>query len=293
LLVLNVAVRPASVLLGSIVILALLASKSAFRNHLFICGCFFLLAGLHRAGESPWLLFWQMSLIYVGACLNKAFDPDWFSGRFMHNWLFTARDNPFYAYLAPRLPDLALARFLSLSAILSEAAMAVLFAVPATRSLAVWLGILFHGSLFVLLRGENFGHFLEDILIVFIGMLSWPPGEIFVSVRAARHKALSRLVGLIDWDRRISVYNTPPQSGWMEVAGDRLTEPITNGEALRYVVRYSAGWYVILFAGYHLILKFVTPPFGFVLVVAIGAVVVTLFAPFHIRDGWKLGRSPT
>ena len=47
-LVFNYRVRGAAVILGVVVILVLLGSKPLFRNHVFIVGCLFLLAGLHR-----------------------------------------------------------------------------------------------------------------------------------------------------------------------------------------------------------------------------------------------------
>lgn len=279
-LLMNVGVRRASMVLGGVLLLVLISSKPVFRNHLFICGCYFLLAGLHRRGETPWLLFAQMSVIYFGAFLNKALDPAWHSGAFMHNWLLTARENPFYEAIYPLLPGLTLARFLSWTAFLSEALMAVLFALPRTRSLAVWMGVLFHGSLFVLLRGENFGHFLEDILIVYVAFLAWPRGRIDVALSGRIGGWWRRLLAMLDWDGRIDFRpQTGPAAGHAELRTNdgRL---FRGAGALRAAVRYSAGFYVVLFAGYHAALRLITPPWGFVVVVLVGGMITAFLVPW-------------
>lgn len=279
LLLMNVGVRRVSVVLGVVLLTVLISSKPAFRNHIFICGCYFLLAGLHRRGETPWLLFAQMSVIYFGAFLNKALDPAWHSGAFMHNWLLTARENPFYEALYPGLPGLTLARVLSWAAFLSEALMAVLFALPRTRSLAVWMGVAFHGSLFILLRGENFGHFLEDILIIYLVFLAWPRGRMRLSFSSGSGGRWSRLLAMLDWDRRI---DTGSLSEGSYQAVELLTADgrrYANVDALRAALKYSSGFYILLFAGYHAALRLITPPWGFVVVVLVGGAVAAFLAP--------------
>ena len=72
----NVRVRAMVILLGVCVLLFLLASKPAFRNHIFICGCIFLLCGLTKKDQYPWLLIFQFSLVYFAAALNKIWQAD-------------------------------------------------------------------------------------------------------------------------------------------------------------------------------------------------------------------------
>ena len=289
-LLFNIAVRPAALTLGLVIIFALLGSKSMFRNHLFICGCLFFLSSLHKNDEQPWLLYLQMSLLYFGAGLNKMFEADWHTGQFMHSWLVNERENPIYEAIYSFLPDMSLAIFMSWSAIALELTLAALFVFSRTRSVGVWLAVLFHGWLFVFLIGENFGHFLEDILISFIAFLVWPRGEIVVAVRKEGSQWLTRFVRLVDWDGRIKIVRSLNEpSNWLSirVAGrtdeNRIRKKRRNIDALRYIIRYSAGWYVILFAGYHVALRFITPPVGFVVVVLTGFAIILFFAPMRFQ----------
>ena len=98
-LMFNIKVRHMAVILGLCVLFLLLASKPLFRNHIFICACTFLLAGLSEKDKDPWLLYIQLSLVYLGAVLNKVWQWDWWSGQFMHNWLLNARGNDFYEFV--------------------------------------------------------------------------------------------------------------------------------------------------------------------------------------------------
>jgi hypothetical protein len=294
-LLLNIAVRRASLLLGIVIVLTLFASKPVFRNHLFIAGCLFFLAGLHKKDENPWMLYLQFSIIYFGASLNKALDPDWHTGQFMHTWLLDRRANPFYATLAPMLPPHTLAMFLSWFAIVSEAAAAILFAIGRTRVFAVWLTLLFHWTLFVLLRGATFGHFLEDILIALILFLAWPRGEIVATMRAGIEPRLGLLIRSLDWDGRIRVERQPEAStdldSWLliEVSGlpDQAgqSEQRRNGEALQYLIRYSTGLYACVFVLYHLMKALIPPPLGFALIVSTGAMIMLFFVPTR---WWRL-----
>jgi len=282
LLLLNARVRVVSAVLGLVIIFFLLGSKPAFRNHLFICGCIFFLSALHKADERPWLIYLQMSVVYLGAGLNKLLDTDWHSGAFMHNWLFNARANPFYIAAEGWLPDMSLAILMSYVAIAIELTLAGLFLLNRTRSLAVWLAILFHWGLFILLRGENFGHFLEDILIVFIGFLSWPQLktiDVKVNSRAPVWVRFSRVANWLNWDRqfRFRVVD-PAHVPGLSIHTDQVS--LTGSGAARYIVRYVPGWYVFLFLLYTVLLWAVTPPFGFVLVVLIGTLIVAALFPF-------------
>ena len=73
----NVRVRTAALILGGTIILTIVASKPVYRNHIFIVGCLLLLAGLQRRDEEAWLIQIQFGVMYFGAFLNKAWDPDW------------------------------------------------------------------------------------------------------------------------------------------------------------------------------------------------------------------------
>lgn len=243
------------------------------------------------------MLYLQFSVIYFGAFLNKALDPDWHTGQFMHTWLLHRRVNPFYTTVSPLLPQYALALFLSWFAIISEAMLSIFFAIPRTHVLAVWFSLLFHWTLFFFLRGATFGHFLEDILIALILFLAWPRGEIVATIGNGGTRVTRRLVRLIrslDWDKRVRVereqVSAAGTDSWLriEVSGQSGQSERRNGEALQYLIRYSTGWYVCIFVGYHLIHRYITKPFGFLVIGITGAALMLLFVP---TTWWRLFKS--
>ncbi|WP_370003156.1 HTTM domain-containing protein, partial [Winogradskyella sp.] len=161
LLLFNVNPRTMAIVLGSSLIVMLLASKPMFRNHLFICGCAFLLAGLSNKKNLPWLLYMQLSLVYFGAATNKVFEPDWWSGQFMHNWLVNSQENQFYLSVSGLLPEMWFAKILSWTSMFIEFTIAILLLIRKKHLLAVWAIILFHSLLYSMTL-FRFGHFFED-----------------------------------------------------------------------------------------------------------------------------------
>ena len=76
-LLFNRRVRLACLLLGGVIILGGVASKAYYGNNKLFAGLFIFLAGLTRKGEEPWVLRWQLVIVYAAAAINKWFDPDW------------------------------------------------------------------------------------------------------------------------------------------------------------------------------------------------------------------------
>ena len=277
-LLLNLAPRTGCIGLGVVIILQLLACKPMFRNHVFICGCVLFLAGLHRRGERPWLVHWQISLIYFGAFVNKLLDPDWLSGQFMHHWLLTARGNPFYAAVYETFPPFVLAKFLSWCAMASEILMCIGFLLPSTQRLAVYLGLLFHGGLYIALRGEHFGYFLQAVAISYISFLNWPRGSIHVEAKGPLHRPLAMILSSLNWDRQIrSVQRHTSGGPWLRTSFESEDISTVNVRALSDAVSYCAAFYVLLFTTYHVSLLLIGPPWGFVFVCCIAAVLVAFF----------------
>ncbi|WP_400079031.1 hypothetical protein [Winogradskyella sp. R77965] len=198
----NIKVRMMSALLGVLIILNLLASKPLFRNHLFIVGCMLLLSGLSDKNKSPWLIYMQLGVVYVGALINKVFQVDWWLGQFMHNWLGTALENSLYLSFAKELPDLLLAKLLSYMAMLSEFFIAICLFIPRLRRVAISIILVFHTLLFTF-TGETFGIFMEDILIVLIAFLVWPKRQSVLQIKSIQHFKWLKLLSFLDWDNRV------------------------------------------------------------------------------------------
>ncbi len=244
LLLFNIKTRLSLLFLGLIIILTLLASKPLFRNHIFIIGCIFFLVGISNNQNVLKLIILQLSIVYIGASINKMFEVDWWSGQFMHNWLSTAENNPIYIYISELLPPFVFAQILSWSTIIVEFIIGVLLLIKRSRLLGVWLIIVFHFAMFTMVH-DKFGHFLQDLLIVLLAFLSWPQNKIQVKFNYTKLKELITIIKFLDWD---GIYNWEKsesnQNNWLEVNNNNKT--LTNANGLKSLLIYSSGFYFIL-----------------------------------------------
>lgn len=249
-LLFNYRVRWAAIALGLLVVLTLLASKPLFRNHLFIVGCLFLLTGLHRKEEDPWMLRWQMVIIYIGAFLNKVLQVDWRSGQFMHHWLHHDLANPYYEAFRPHLPEPGFAIAISWTVIGSELILAVLFAVRRWANVAVTLAIAMHVTFYVLVGRKIFGHFTEDALLAMLVFLNWPKNVVSVGLGPSVARLTERVRAWFNWDRQFAFDAVPSDAGnWLELReGDVRSR---NWTAAWSALKYSPAFYVGVFAMYH------------------------------------------
>ncbi|MCK5443429.1 MAG: HTTM domain-containing protein [Maribacter sp.] len=245
LLLLNFRVKSMAIVLGLCIILALLSSKPLFRNHLFICGCVFLLAGLSDKNKNPWLLYIQLSIVYLGAATNKLLQLDWWTGQFMHNWLLIAIDSRFYSFTSTFLPEMLLAKVISWVSMLVEIIIGVLLLFKKTHPLVIWLIILFHSMIFTM-TSTRFGHFFEDILIFLLVFLNWPKGNITVAYKFGELKLIRIILHFINWDRKIICTPTKlPNNVWLKVnLSDRVE---LNEVGLRSLFLYTPGFYICMF----------------------------------------------
>jgi hypothetical protein len=244
-LFLNIKVRTACIALGIIVILQQLGTKPGFKNHIFVCGCVFLLAGLTNKKDGYWLLVWQLIIIYFGAFINKILDPDWHDGAFMHNWLFNARKNGPYIYLSGILPDNWLALFLSWSAMLSELIIGILLLFKKYRKHTFWLIVVFHTILYSV-TGIRFGHFYDDLMIILLVFVSWPYGTITIELKDKLNLG-KQIHHLIDWDKKFQ-WKPLSESAekWMTLT-TKDGEHYTNMNAIRKLLIYTPSFPVLLF----------------------------------------------
>lgn len=244
-LLFNIKVRTASIIVGLVVILSILASKPLFFNHAFICACALFLAGLTNDKEPPYLLIFQVSLVYFGASINKFFEPDWWSGAFMDTWLGSARENPVYLYLSERLPDLVLAKLLSYIAMFTEFAIAVLVLFKRTRPTTLWFIIIFHTTLFTL-TSFRFGHFLESLVIILLAFLSLPKEKLMIQYSTEKSQVLKRFFNLLDVDKKqIWSPMASENSHWLSLKTEEKTR--YNHNALKDLLLYTPNFFMLLF----------------------------------------------
>ena len=198
----NIYVRSSAIVIGCIVIIQILSSKPSFYNHNFICGCALVLSGLSSRNQPPYLLVFQLALVYLGASINKMCDIDWWSGAFMHTWLGEARENPFYLYVAHILPNMWFAKILSWTAISTEFLIAIMILTKKYRTFAIWFIIIFHTLLFTI-TSFRFGHFIESLAIILLAFLVWPKQIMEVYYNPNHLKVYRRIIAIIDLDKKI------------------------------------------------------------------------------------------
>ena len=244
LLLFNFKVRTNAIIMAIIVFIAILASKPIFRNHLFIIGCALLLAGLSNNKDKPWLLYYQLSLVYVGALLNKVMQVDWWTGQFMHNWLSNALGNTMYDSVASALPEMFLAKVLAYSAMLAELIIAICLVIPRLRFYGICVILIFHTLLFTF-TGETFGYFMEDILVLLIAFSLWPKERFTLSYKpTAFSGVLTKVIQLFDFDNRIHIEASKEQTSNYNATIEGNI--YTNWLAVIRVLLHTSGFYFLI-----------------------------------------------
>jgi hypothetical protein len=240
----NIKVRTASLVIGLVVILNILASKPLFFNHTFICACALILAGLSNSKQPPYLFIFQLSLVYFGASINKFLEPDWWSGAFMDTWLGSARENPVYLYVSQLFPDLVLAKLLSYIAMFTEFGIAIMILFKRKRSLTIWFIIIFHTTLFTL-TSFRFGHFLESLVLILLVFLNFPKEKLIIHYKAESLNLLKRFFTLLDVDKK-QIWSPIPseKSHWLSLKTEN--ETLYNHKALKDILLYTPNVFMLL-----------------------------------------------
>lgn len=240
----NFRTRLMSGILGTTIILFLIGSMPAFRNHILICGCALLLASFHHKDETPFLLYYQLALVYFGAAINKVLQPDWWNGMYMHHWMTEILNNNLYTY-ANVNGSLLTAKMLSWFSMFLELLVAFLLCFKKYRPIAIKLILFFHLILFTVTR-ERFGHFLDSILLILIAFIAMPNSEIRVTIASKWKQLFKGLKFSIDWNSLLIIKITDSiTSIWLLIAQDNRKR--SNGPALAYTLLASSGFYVFIF----------------------------------------------
>ena len=172
-LLFNLRVRPACLVIGSSYLLASVASQPYFTNSRLFTGCLFFVIGLCAEGQEPWLIWYQVALLYFGGALNKLLEADWRSGRFFDYWGRIYINQKLFLWSVSWLPWTRVALVLSWVTILVEISLLLGFLVRRFRGWAIWLGLLFHGCT-VFLTGRPFGFFMFALPASYLAFAVWP-----------------------------------------------------------------------------------------------------------------------
>ena len=165
--------RLAALVTGSALLLAVLSSRAYYGNNKTFTGLLLVLAA---CGDLR-LIRWQFALLYFGAGLNKALDPDWHSGQFFHNWAGARLANPLSLWAAPHLPSLP--QIICWSTVALELALVPLMLRRRFAWPAIWLSALFQCGLLVF-TGDTFNLFFFASQIALLAFVEWPPSPVTV-----------------------------------------------------------------------------------------------------------------
>lgn len=169
----NLRVRTSCLVLGGVIVVSLLSSREYFENNRTFCACILLLAGLSYRGQKPWALRLQVVLVYFGAALNKALQPDWRSGQFFWYWFGQIHHPQLWHWMTRFVPEMPLAQFFCWSTIVTEFILVAGFLVPRWYSWAIWLGAAYHTAL-LLMMNSTFGMFYYAMLASYLAFVDWP-----------------------------------------------------------------------------------------------------------------------
>lgn len=103
-LLFNRAVRTACLAIAGCLLVHILGHRLAYANNAVFLGVFLFLIGLYDARTGLWPLRIQLVLVYFGASLNKALDPDWWNGRYFDTLMIDALGLGWYRSMASSLP---------------------------------------------------------------------------------------------------------------------------------------------------------------------------------------------
>ncbi len=175
-LLLNRGVRNCCLILGILFLIVPLSSQLSYSNAKILCGCIFLLIGLHPGGP-PWLIRVQLALIYFGAGFNKLLEPDWLSGQYFEYWMHQIIGQKYYVLAASWFPAMTLSQIMGWLTITVELGLSAGFLIPRWYPVVIRVGILFH-AVSVLLAQRDFGIFYGALMASYLSCVAWPKSSI-------------------------------------------------------------------------------------------------------------------
>jgi hypothetical protein len=244
LLLMNRSPRLASVALGIVIFVGMLASRNYIENNRFFVVLLFVLAGLSNRQVGGRLIQLQLVVLYFGAALNKLLDVDWRSGQYFEHLPATTELAGVYSRLTGLFPELLLSAVLAWAVIATEFALAAAFLLRRFVWIAVWLGVAYHTSL-VLVTGRTFGMFWYAATASYFAFAQ-VPSRLQVTSSSRAESAWARL------RRPLRSLDTEHQVSWSPPSGSRLA--VASGTTTYFgfaaLTRLAVGLPPVLFAVY-------------------------------------------
>ncbi|HEU0122878.1 MAG TPA: DUF393 domain-containing protein [Bryobacteraceae bacterium] len=253
--------RTFAALTGAALLLAVLSSRGYYGNNKTFTGLLLVLAALSNASGPPRLLQWQLALVYFGAGLNKALDPDWQSGQFFEHWATDRLQNPAYMWLSAQLPPLAAGKLFCWYTIAAELALAGMILVPRLHPWVILGSGVFQSGL-LLFTGDPFNLFFFAMQSSLFALARWPDPTITViwDGSCGFCRRTKELIQRVDFDPVMEW--APLQSG----IGDRYG--LSRAQLREALHAAGPGW---LLGGYSAIRRMILhlPLFAYLLVAAV------------------------
>jgi hypothetical protein len=227
LLLTNRSPRAASLTLGLVIVVAMLASRNYVENNRFFVCLLFVLAGLSdRQQLGPRLVQLQIALVYFGAASNKLLDVDWRSGQYFAHLASRSQFADLYSRISGVLPSLLFSALLAWGVIVTEFALAGAFLARRFVPIAIWLGVAYHTSL-VLITGRTFGMFWYAATASYLAFVTLPPPPLRVECgwRQSVCAQLRRALDAVDVEHMLT---------WQPAADSGLR--VTSGTTTYYGV---------------------------------------------------------
>jgi hypothetical protein len=217
-LLLNRWPRLSSLTLGACILLGVVASKAYYGNNKTFCGLILLLIGLYQPGQQPWLLRYQLVIVYLGAGLNKLLDADWRSGVFFEHWAVHRLHQPVYMAIAAWLPPMVLAKALSWMTIATELGLSVAFQVRRWYRWGICASLLLHSGM-LFFTGTTFTMFFYAMSAAMLVFIDWPRAPLVVLFDADDVMCL-RMKRWMEWIDLEAMFEWKPSPE--DAAGSRI-----------------------------------------------------------------------
>jgi hypothetical protein len=286
-LLFNVRPRIACIIVGLSILALLLGNRSTYRNHIFICVCAFLIGAVHRRDERPWMLVWQVAVLYVFSGFNKLFEVDWRDGQFFDAWL--GGGIGWYQWGAAQFAPKVFGAMMAWGTIAFEITLGVMFLIQRTRAVAVWLAAGFHVGLFVMLNGATFGFFLHNAMVVLLAFVRWDVGSAVLCLPRQIARIARALLPWVDHDGHIKVGEST-DGRWrlqVEEVGEMTGWAAIRGTVTRLPVVWIGFVGAVLVAPWYLPLGFINAALSVILVTGWSA-----FFPFKAPAPVRVAVAP-
>lgn len=258
-LLFNRSVRASSLILGGCMLLGVFASRAYYGNNKTFCALALIFAGLHVRGQQPFTIRWQMAIVYFGAGLNKALDPDWHSGQFFDHWATNRLHQPVYIWLSSLMPALMMGKLMCWMTIVFELSTSLFMLIPAMNLYGVCISALLQSG-FLLFTGDTFNMFFFGMQAALFSFLRWPSKQLEIIYDGD--------CGFCDWCREQitrfdleKVFHWWPyqsgrghQYGISDEAASQRFQLVTEGgkvlegfHALRRILIYTPIFWMVLF----------------------------------------------